>query len=228
VFRVRVLSLTHGPLVRSEIFGDVVRSEGHELVEWDIVSQGVPPDGFDAVMVFGGSMNVGEEVAHPWLTDEYELLRHWVGHGTPVLGVCLGAQTLAHSAGARVERATRPQIGFHEVVLTPAGERDPVIGVLPPRFEALHGHRYAFEVPVAAVELATSAVSAQAFRLEPSAWGVQFHPEVRREQLLRWWDDREDLPRPLEEITRELDAKLAEWQELGRRLCRAFLAAATP
>src|SRR5439155_25886015 len=38
--RMRVLSLTHGPLVRAELFGDVIRAEGHELVEWEIVTQG--------------------------------------------------------------------------------------------------------------------------------------------------------------------------------------------
>jgi GMP synthase-like glutamine amidotransferase len=224
---VRVLSLTHGPLVRSQILGDVVRDEGHELVEWDIVEQGVPPDGFAAVMVFGGDMNVGEEAAHPWLWDEYELLREWAANGTPLLGVCLGAQTLAHAAGARVTPVARPQIGFQDVALTQDGERDPVLGVLPSRFRALEGHRYAFEVPDGAEELATSTVSPQAFRLGERAWGVQFHPEVRRDQVVSWWaHEGEDLPRPLAELEAELDAELDRWQELGRVLCRGFLARA--
>ena len=55
----RVLAITHGPTVRPELFGDVVVEEGHELVEWDIRLQGPPPpDGVDAVMVFGGDQNV--------------------------------------------------------------------------------------------------------------------------------------------------------------------------
>src|SRR3954451_17284264 len=55
----RVLALTHGPLVRAENFGEIVRRQGHELVEWELPAQGLPPDdGFDAVMVFGGRMNV--------------------------------------------------------------------------------------------------------------------------------------------------------------------------
>jgi len=222
----RVLSLTHGPLVRAELFGDVIRAEGHELVEWEIVTQGRPPDGFEAVLVFGGDMNVGEELDHPWLHDEYELLRDWVAGETPLLGVCLGAQTLAHAAGARVARAPRTQIGFHGVELTGEGARDAVLGVLPRSFEALSGNAYAFEVPDGAVELATSTLSPQAFRLGGRAWGVQFHPEVRRDQVLRWWRDEERLPKPLPELERDLDEKLAGWQELGRKLCRAFLSAA--
>jgi GMP synthase (glutamine-hydrolysing) len=218
----RVLALNHGPLVRSELFGDVVRERGHELVEWELPAQGRPPDGFDAVLVLGGDQNVGEEVEHPWLHDEYDLLRGWVDDGTPLLGVCLGGQTLAHSAGAAVGRLDGPQVGFHEVELTAAGERDSVLGVLPRRFEALLGNAYAFAVPDGGVELATSPVSPQAFRLGTSAWGVQFHPEVRREQVLQWWRE-DELPRPLAELERELDAKLERWQELGRNICGAFL-----
>jgi GMP synthase (glutamine-hydrolysing) len=222
---VRVLSLNHGPLVRAELFGDVARDEGHELVEWEIVSQGRPSaNAFDAVMVFGGDMNVGEEVEHPWLHDEYELLRGWVASGTPLLCVCLGAQTLAHALGARVARAPRLLTGFYETELTDEGAADPVLGVLPRRFEAFNSNAYTFEIPSGATELARGDVS-QAFRAGRRAWGVQFHPEVRREQVLRWWEE-DELPRPVEELTRELDEKLAGWQALGRRLCSAFLAAA--
>jgi GMP synthase (glutamine-hydrolysing) len=222
---VRILSLTHSPLARAELFGDVVRDEGHELVEWEIVSQGRPSaNRFDAVLVFGGDMNVGEELEHPWLHDEYELLREWVASGTPLLGVCLGAQTLAHALGGRVARAPEPLVGFYETELADAGAADPVLGALPRRFEAFNANAYTFEVPDGATELARAAVP-QAFRAGSHAWGVQFHPEVRREQVLRWWQD-EALPRPLEELVDELDAKIGGWQELGRRLCRAFLAAA--
>jgi GMP synthase-like glutamine amidotransferase len=224
VSTVRILSVTHGPLVRSELFGDVVHADGHELVEWEIVTQGRPPaNGFDAVMIFGGDMNVGEELQHPWLHDEYELLREWIRAETPLLGVCLGAQTLAHAAGGRVARIERPQIGFQEVALTEAGVRDPVLGVLPARFAALNGNAYAFDVPSEGVELATGNGSSQAFRVGSRAWAVQFHPEVRREQVLAWWREEPTLPKPLDALEADLDEKLATWQELGRDLCRAFL-----
>ncbi len=223
----RVLALVHGPLVRSELFGDAVREAGHELVEWELPTQGPPPSGFDAVLVFGGRMNVGEEAEHPWLRDEYELLRAFVAAGTPLFAVCLGGQTLAHATGGRVGRAPRWQAGFYEVALTDEGRRDPVLGVLPDRFEALLANAYAFEPSPAAVRLAATADQQQAFRVGERAWGVQFHPEARKEQVLAWWSDGRELPRPLPELAAELDAKLPAWQALGRRLVEAFLAEAT-
>ena len=223
----KVLAVTHGPLVRAELFGDVVREAAHELVEWDIASRGRPAeDGFDAAVVFGGAMNVGEELANPWLHDEYDLLRGWVSSATPLLGVCLGAQTLAHAAGARVAPSAERYAGFYETLLTDAGAADAVVGVLPRRFEALNANGYRFDVPEGAVTLAEGPVP-QAFRLGERAWGVQFHPEVRRDQVLRWWSDRVDLPKPLAELERELDEKLEAWQEHGRRLARAFLESAS-
>lgn len=223
----RILAVTHGPRVQPELFGDVVAEEGHSLLPWPIEQQGPPPhDGYDAVMVFGGKQNVGEEVEHPWLAEEYDALRRWAGEGTPLFGVCLGAQTLAHALGAAVEPVAAPLAGFYETELTDEGAADPVLGVLPRRFEALNANGYAFRVPEDAVQLARGPVP-QAFRAGERAWAVQFHPEVRRDQALGWFAaDGRRLPKPLSELERELGEKLPAWQELGRRLCRAFLAAA--
>lgn len=222
----RVLAVTHGPLVRPEVFADVALADGHELLEWDIRAQGRPPQsGHDVVMVFGGEQNVGEETDYPWLHEEYDALRRWVDDGTPLLGVCLGAQTLAHATGGLVRKLdSAPLAGFYETDLTEAGADDPVLGVLPRRFEAMNANGYAFDVPGDAVELARAA-DTQAFRVGEHAWGVQFHPEVRQHQAMAWFRaDRRKLSRPLEEIERELSEKLPAWQEHGRSLCRAFLA----
>jgi GMP synthase (glutamine-hydrolysing) len=221
----RVLAVTHGPSVRPEIFAEEIAGAGHELVEWDIRSGGSPPAGFDAVLVFGGDQNVGEEVEHPWLHEEYESLRRWAGDGTPLLAVCLGAQTLAHALGANVRRIGSPLAGFYASELTEAGAADPVLGVLPRRFESFNANGYWFEVPTSATELATGPTP-QAFRAGERAWAVQFHPEIRRDQVLEWFREESELPRSIDELAAELDEKLPAWQEHGRALCRAFLAAA--
>ncbi|MFL5928005.1 MAG: type 1 glutamine amidotransferase [Gaiellaceae bacterium] len=222
----RVLAVTHGPDVRPEVFADVIEDEGHELLEWDIAARGAPtPSAGDAVLVLGGAQNVGEEVAHPWLHEEYAALRRWVEDGTPIFAICLGAQTLAHALGARVGPVGSTLAGFYDSELTAAGADDPVLSVLPRRFEAFNANGYRFDVPLGAVTLATGPTP-QAYRVESRAWGVQFHPEVRREQVLRWFEAEQSLTRPLDELAAELDEKLETWQEHGRRLCRAFLTAA--
>jgi GMP synthase-like glutamine amidotransferase len=217
----RILAVTHTPDAGPELFTELVADAGHELVEWDIRERGAPPHDAEAVMVFGGDQNVGEEDQYPWLHDEYDALRAWVERGTPLLGVCLGAQTLAHAFGARVAKRDQQLAGFYETELTDAGRADPVLGVLPLRFEAFNANGYAFEVPANAVELAGAN---QAFRVGERAWAVQFHPEIRRDHVMRWFE--QDSPRPPAEIAAELDEKLPAWQALGRRLCLAFLSVA--
>jgi GMP synthase-like glutamine amidotransferase len=210
--------------VRPELFGEVMAGAGHEVVEWEIGNAARPEGPFEAVLVLGGHQNVGEERQHPWLEEEYELLRELVVDGTPLFAICLGAQTLAHAFGGRVAKLPEQQAGFAEVRLTGEGAADPVLGVLPARFEALVGNAYGFELPAGAVELASSEMQSQAYRLGERAWAVQFHPEARRRQVLAWFEeDEEILPRPLAELERELEAKIDGWHRLGRALCLSFL-----
>ena len=73
----------------------------------------------------------------------------------------------------------------------------------------------------ARVELARSSVCSQAFRLGDRAWGVQFHPEVRLEQIAEWVR-RGERPNG-DAIVAELRERIDEWQDFGAALCRAFL-----
>jgi GMP synthase (glutamine-hydrolysing) len=222
----RVLAVTHGPDVGPEVFADVIAEDGHELIEWDIRERGAPASAdVDAVIVLGGDQNVGEELEHPWLHEEYDALRRWVDNETPLLAICLGAQTLAHALGGTVRPVGETLAGFYISELTSAGQDDAVLGVLPQRFESFNANGYWFEIPPGAVELATGPVP-QAYRVNGSAWAVQFHPEVRRDQVLRWFEGDETVKRPLDELADELDEKLDAWQEHGRAICRAFLTAA--
>jgi GMP synthase-like glutamine amidotransferase len=222
----RILSLVHGPLVRSEYFGDVIRGDGHELEEWSVVDDSAPPrpvDDYEAVFVFGGQMNVDEEDEHPWLRSETELISALVEREVPLFGVCLGGQLLAKAAGAHVGPSSERERGFVRANLSETAAGDPLFGALPRRFDVFAMHGYAFHVPDGGVELARSSVCSQAFRLGRCAWGVQFHPEVRLEQIEEWL--RRDPPEPrAAEIVAELRDRIDEWQRFGAGLCRAFLA----
>jgi GMP synthase (glutamine-hydrolysing) len=220
----RVLAVVHQPDAAAELFEDVVRALGHEFDEWSVPEQPAPAREYDAVMIFGGSANVDEEAKHPWLRAEDEFIRDLLADGVPTLGVCLGGQLLAKAAGAHVGPAPEPEHGFVRTWLTDAAAGDPLFGSLPREFDVFEAHGYAFHVPDGAVELARSAVCSQAFRLGDRAWGLQFHPEVRVEQVARWLNE-DRLPNAAA-IVAELRERYDEWSRVGEVLCLAFLAAA--
>jgi GMP synthase (glutamine-hydrolysing) len=216
----RILSVVHSEHARTSLF----RPAGHELEEWSFATRGTPTGEWDAFMVFGGSMHADQDALHPWLAEETAWLQRLVERGVPVLGVCLGAQMLARACGAAVGPLDGgPEIGWYEV------ERcadDPVLDVLPRRFEAFQWHHYTYAVPDGAVELARSERATQAFRLGEACWAVQFHPEVTHAQVLDWIDDKEDPPADADALRAETAAKIGRWNELGLALCDAFVGAA--
>ena len=224
-----VLSVVHGGNARAGVFADVMRERGHTLEEWSLAWGTAPPrpvDSYDAVLVFGGAMHADQDDRHPWLREETLFIQRILDLHQPVLGVCLGAQLLARAANAAVMPAPEPEIGWHHVELTPAAEYDPVLSVLPRQFCAFQWHRYTHALPAGAIELARSSLCTQAFRLGEVAWGVQFHPEVTEEQIRSWLADDEDPPPAVNSIAAELPERIGEWNDLGRRLCGAFLDAA--
>ena len=222
-----VLSITHGGDAGMELFGPLVIEAGHRLDEWSFEHGEPPPlDTYDAVLVFGGFMHPDQDDLHPWLRDELDWLGELIGRPQPTLGICLGSELLAQAAGAWVGRLPVPEIGWGEVELTDAAAADPVFSALPSRFEGLLWHHYAHDLPEGAVALAHSAASLQAFRLGERCWGVQFHPEVTEPQLGRWIGDASDPPPHPERLLAETSKRISGWNELGRRLCRSFLAAA--
>lgn len=223
----RILSITHGPSVPGGVFDEVVGAAGHELERWVVPLGGAPraPDRYDAVFVFGGSMHPDQDELFPWLEREAEFLRTALEHGTPTLGVCLGAQLLARAAGSAVAPASASEVGWYEIELTPSGSEDTVLGSLPSRMTAFQWHHYTFELPPGATELARSPVCTQAFRLDGSM-GIQFHAEVTQEMIEAWLDEDPDDVADPEAMRRDTTAHIAAWNAIGRGLCRTFLAEA--
>jgi GMP synthase (glutamine-hydrolysing) len=230
----RVLAVVHHDNAAAGVFAEPALEAGHELVEWLPHEEPAPAhDGFGAAMVFGGSMNVDEEEEHPWLRDEKCFLRELLDRGTPLLGVCLGSQLVAEAAGGTVRRAATPEIGWHEVELTSEGEADPLLSVLPERFESFQYHHYEWLLPPGGITLARSELALQAFRLgERPVWGLQFHPEVTEPNLGSWLDDWQNDPGAVatgldpEAIRAESAGKITQWNDAGRAISERFLSRA--
>lgn len=222
-----VLAVIHGSNVRSGVFGDEVADRGHRLEEWSLAWGEAPPrpiDDYDAVFVFGGAMHADQDDRHPWLREENLFIQRLLDRHVPLLGVCLGAQLVAKAAHADVRVAPEPEIGWHEIELTEAAAEDPLLGSFPSPFTAFQWHYCTYGVPGGAVELATSPVCTQAFRLGERAWGIQFHAEVTREQVREWIDEApEELPGSAEDLVAETDERIAGWNKLGRSLAGSFV-----
>jgi GMP synthase (glutamine-hydrolysing) len=219
----RFLVIQHAACEPPGAYGEEMRARGiaFERVHLD---RGEPlPDwgAFEAIVAMGGPMGANDEETLPWLSGEKHQLGAAVRAGMPYWGVCLGAQLLAASLGARVYRGERPEIGiFTDVELTRAAARDPVFARVPSPITTLQWHSDTFELPVGARLLASSsAYPHQAFAWR-RAYGLQFHLEASAELAGSWLD----VPAYAAELTDRLGP--AALAQLAARLHE--LADATP
>ncbi|MGD8854646.1 MAG: amidotransferase [Gammaproteobacteria bacterium] len=134
------------------------------------------PDELDLLVVMGGPMSVNDQAAYPWLAQEKQFVRGAIEAGKSVLGVCLGAQLIASSLGARVYPNRHKEIGWFPVHGIP--QTDDSIFRFPAALEVFHWHGETFDLPPGAVRLASSeACENQAFQIGASVIGLQFHLE---------------------------------------------------
>ncbi|HET7482709.1 MAG TPA: type 1 glutamine amidotransferase [Actinomycetota bacterium] len=179
------------------------------------------------LIVLGGVMNVDETGEFPFLAGVRDLVAVAVDTGTPVLGICLGAQVLARAAGSDVHRAPEKEIGFVEVATTPAGATDAVASCFAPTSRVFQFHEDAIALPEGAELLVTGTTNrVQAFRIG-TAYGFQFHFEVTEDEIVNWSDDTPDLATEWgvtkDELLAAAKEHLAAQQDAGRHAARAFL-----
>ena len=135
----------------------------------------------EILIVMGGGMGVGdvEDLRYPFLRREIALIERALADGRAVLGVCLGAQLLAHAAGARVYphvvlghdgREVRVrEVGWGPVrFLESRRHTEPALAGMAAEQMALHWHGDTFDLPPGAVHLATTPVCPH----RPFGWGA--------------------------------------------------------
>ncbi|MDE3119866.1 MAG: type 1 glutamine amidotransferase [Nitrospirota bacterium] len=178
----RAICLQHVAFEGPGAFADLLVGKDFIVSNHLVPKVGLPPDAGDVLLVMGGPMSVNDP--EHWIEAETTFIRDAVESGTPVLGVCLGAQLLAKALGAQVAPGPGVEIGMTPINLTDQGREDPVFGTLPDPLEVFQWHGEAFDLPDGAVPLASSYLfPLQAFRFGSNAYGVLFHLEMQRDGI---------------------------------------------
>lgn len=159
---------------------------------------------YDLVVVMGAPWSAYEPRLQGWVRPEVEFVRHQLGRGTPILGICFGAQILSTSLGGTVSPAARPEYGWGAI------EPDEPAIAPGPWFQ-YHGDQ--FTLPEGARRLARNDSGIQAFSFGRSL-AVQFHPEVTPALLESWFSVGGD--RKLIESGIEPDRLIEETTRLAR------------
>jgi GMP synthase (glutamine-hydrolysing) len=164
---------------------DHLRTESisHSIIDLSIGDPVPALDSFSHLLIMGGPMAVYEMHRYAYLANEAQLIERAIKANKHVLGVCLGAQLLAHVLGSRVYAGGAKEIGWYEVALSSDGMSDQVMSTLAlPNTNAaqvFQWHGDTFDLPGDAVRLASSDLFPnQAFRYKDRVYALQFHIEV--------------------------------------------------
>lgn len=219
-----------------------VKTEGPGSIEHYFIEKSIPYKIFEAeegeipstledykgLIVMGGSMGVYEMGEYPHLKVVSRLIREAINRNLKVLGICLGAQLIAYTLGAKVYKGDIEEIGWHDIELTGDGLRDPVmlslakhpsVGDIWRKFKVFHWHTDTFDLPFGAVRLAKSSIyKNQAFRYKENIYALQFHIEVTRDLLIDWFEDH-----PMKrKIVNEAERIISEYFHRARNFYRTF------
>lgn len=159
---------------------------------------------YAGLMILGSQDSVYDN--KPYIRTDLDLIGKAEQAGVPYLGICLGAQLLAHYIGGNVHKGILgPMRKFGPVVVK---TDDAVFGDELVGSTVFQWHQDTFTLPETATILATDGgYPLQAFRWGENFYGVQFHPEVDNQVITRWVQ-RDDPNAPLHQILDEAEKHL--------------------
>ncbi len=190
----RVLAFRHVPFEGLGLIEPALESRG-VAVDYADLYQAVPPlpdtSHYDGLIFLGGPMSANDPL--PYLRTEMGIVERALTAGTPVLGVCLGAQLIAKTLGARVYLNAQREIGWFDIHLARGAASDPVFTGLRQSETVFHWHGDTFDLPAGAELLARSdRTERQAFRYGRACYGMQFHLEVTPQMIVDWCEQDEN------------------------------------
>ena len=197
----RALIIRHAaPETLASNFHSTLLQQGFELEPLNVFEsaptygQFSPPEleGNSFILVLGGPLSANDDL--PALHEKRAYLKEAMAQGTPVFGICLGAQLMATALGGCVEPTGGYQFGLRNISVTASGDADPVFSkIVVPLVPTLHGD--CFSIPPGAAKLAEAFMLCRdgsyrrinmAFR-HGKSYAFQFEPQLTLEEL-RVWD----------------------------------------
>jgi GMP synthase (glutamine-hydrolysing) len=171
---------------------------------------------------FGGPNSAND--ADEFVRREIDWLAVPLKEKKPYLGICLGAQMLAHHLGARVYKHPdgHAEIGYYPIRPTEAGRA--MCAEWPD--QVYQWHREGFDLPAGCELLAEGDMfEVQAFRANGAAYALQFHPDVTHATMCRWTTrghERMQMPGARPRATHFADRPV--YDHSAKAWLRAFLA----
>ncbi|MBN9673358.1 glutamine amidotransferase [Roseibium aggregatum] len=133
-------------------------------------------------VIFGGPMSANDPDA--FVHKEINWIRTPLREEKPFLGICLGAQMLVKHLGGTVGGHCDDlvEIGYYPLKPTETGKT-----LMDWPKKVYQWHREGFDLPRGADLLASGPTYPnQAIRVGPCAYGIQFHPELTHQMMVRW------------------------------------------
>lgn len=174
--------LQHVPFEGLGMIADWAKERVHTLSRTALYKKGAPLpalEEYDALIIMGGPMGVYDEAVYPWLVEEKRHILAAIEAGKHVLGICLGAQLIATSLGAKVAPHIHKEIGWFPITVEDIAVAHPILSGLNRAMTVFHWHGDRFEVPEGSLRLMSNAAcDNQAFLYGERVLGLQFHLEM--------------------------------------------------
>ena len=150
----------------------------------------------DLILIMGGPMSVRDinNEKYFWLREETYFLKRAIENQISIIGVCLGAQLLAHTLGGKIERLkdesnkeNKPELGWSEISSIEEKSNEKISLSIKGPLKVLHWHGDRIILPPQAKLLASSnRCREQLFKVGESIYGLQFHVETEGEMTSDW------------------------------------------
>ena len=150
----------------------------------------------DLILIMGGPMSVRDigNKKYFWLREETDFLKRAIENQISIIGVCLGAQLLAHILGGKIKRLkdqsnkkNKPEVGWSEISSIDDKSNQEITLRIKEPLRVLHWHGDRIILPPKAELLASSTrCREQLFKVGELIYGLQFHVETKDSMTSEW------------------------------------------